>query len=226
MHPVIRIVCYLVAAVFLARANAAQLLFSALVLGALLFVARPPQFLSRLLRALYRLKWLFLSMLVLYWWFTPAVEAGAVANGSALAQGAMRVAILVLLIWGVFYVLSGLSREQLLGAIYYLLQPGKYLGLRPKRLALRLTLTLQAVNELQSEASPARDANEKVSPWQRIVNVVDYWFDYARRRAEQIELQPQTLPPVMQPPYWQWALPLLLIAAFVLLRLVQLPPLG
>lgn len=224
MHPVIRIVCYLILALFLARANAAQLLFSALGLALLLLVTRPPQFVRRLGRALYRLKWLFLSIMVLYLWLTPGEmpAAGTVGAGlSGLRMGLMRVAVLVMLIWNVLFAISGLSREQLLGAIYYLLQPLRILQMPVERFALRLALTLQAVAELQVQPAPAPRAQDAAPAWQRISSRINDRFDLVRRRAEGAALEPQALPAVMHPPRWQWSCPLALAAAFAALHPVD-----
>jgi hypothetical protein len=220
MHPVIRIVCYLILAIFLARANGAQLLFSALLLATLLAFFRPPQFVSRLGRALYRLKWLFLSIVVLYLWFTP--ESSLADGGAALQQGLMRIGVLVLLIWGVLYMLSGLSQGQLLGAVYFLLRPLGWLGLKPERLALRLALTLQAVVELQARAGTSAPAQPGATPWQRIAQTVAYWFDHVQQQAEHHTLQPHPLPAAMAPGRWQWFYPVLLMLTMLLLQFVHL----
>ena len=224
MHPVIRIVCYLVLAVFLARANVAQLIFSALGLSALFLVTRPAQFGARLGRALYRLKWLFLSIVVLYLWFTPPdLPAGGATgfNLAALQMGVIRVAVLVLLIWGVLYVLNGLSRAQLLGAIYFLASPLRLLGANIERFALRLALTLQAVDELQSQQNTPRSDNPDLPAWQRVVGRVNEWFELVRQRAETTALVPQSLPAVMRPPLWQWAYPLALAAVYAALQFIN-----
>ena len=70
MHPAVRIVTFVVLAAFLAVGRGVDLACGALLtLG--LYVLLFPAVLPVAMRSLYRTRWLFLSLFVVYAWFTP-----------------------------------------------------------------------------------------------------------------------------------------------------------
>ena len=70
MHPAIHIIAFLIFTLSISLGGYQQLLMSVLVLLTGFIVVKPENS-KRLLTMLARLKWLWLSLLVVYLWFTP-----------------------------------------------------------------------------------------------------------------------------------------------------------
>ncbi len=147
MHPLIRILLFLGTAVFAPLGGVEGLAFAAVLLGVLWAGARAP--LDRCAwRAVRRLRWLLLSLFVLYAWFTPGRYLVPAWGGwsptlEGLALGAERATLLILIALGAHLLLASTRREALVAGLG-LLQP------RGSRFALRLVLTLEAVPRAQA----------------------------------------------------------------------------
>ena len=154
MHPVIGILALISLTAFLARGQWSVWVVSALLVGGLYLVWRLETH-RGLKRMLLRLRWFFLSIVMLYALFTPGdpVIAGlgaTVLTYQGLSQGMLRVLNLVVIIGGVYWLLQRVQREDLARGVYWLLRPLRFLGLPPERLAVRLVLTLDTVTKLQA----------------------------------------------------------------------------
>jgi len=164
MHPAIRIICFLVFVACLSRANAGQL-FSGLALFSLLYFYSPIDFLPRAFAMLLRLRWFFLSILVLYIWMTP--DTSLLNDSSSvfsfippgIASGLGRVFSLVLIVLAVSYLLASLKQEQLIAAIYWLVAPLAYVGLERDKMVLRLAMGMEAAGKL-AKTPRVKDGNE------------------------------------------------------------------
>jgi energy-coupling factor transport system permease protein len=152
VHPLIRVLCFIVFAAWLALGGPSELAcgFALLVAG---YAAQRPVPLLPALRMLRRLRWFFLSLLVLYGWFTPdpapwpnrtSALAALMPSPAGLAAGGERIAVLVAIVAGVNLLLRTTSREQMLAAIYGLALPLAPFGLR-ERLAVRMMLVIETL---------------------------------------------------------------------------------
>jgi hypothetical protein len=145
LHPGARILIYVLSALVIPGLNFFQL--------ALLSAVLAPSVAGRLapLRTLFsRTRWLFLVMILAYAYslpgeallptlgsFSPTREGGL----QGLHQ-AWRLAILLLLLDGL---VLRLERTDLLSGVYSLLRPFSRLGIEPDRVAVRLALTMEAM---------------------------------------------------------------------------------
>ncbi len=198
MHPLIRILLFLGATVLAPLGEAEGLAAAAVLLAALWAGARVP--LDRhAWRAVRRLRWLFLSLFVLYAWFTPgrylAPPWGAWSPTlEGLALGAERAALLVLIALGAHLLLASTRREALVAGLG-LLQP------RGSRFALRLVLTLEAVPRAQAGlaavTAPGQPLGER---WTRLGEVL--------RAGEAGAFAPEAVAPQRlawpAPAQWAW----------------------
>ncbi len=155
MHPGSRILNYVLAALVIPG-------LSFFLLGLLLLTAltgivsmgRHP------LRLLWRTRWLLLVLILGYGYSVPGPALWGVLGEwsptwSGLVQGlAYAGRLLVLLLWLDILVLA-LSPEQLLSGLYALLQPLRLLAVDPGRIALRLALTLKAIEGLEQKRKAA-----------------------------------------------------------------------
>lgn len=167
MHPVTAILGLLLLTGGLAWGRWSVLAAAALVVGA--FYATSSQGLSGgFLRRVGRLRWLFLSILLIYGWFTPGVPVweplGRYSPSVAgLVAGALRCLNLMIILAAVHWLLSKLGRESLVGGVYWVARPLQVLGLQPQRLAVRLVLTLEYLDRVQ-ETRPALRSAETSEP--------------------------------------------------------------
>lgn len=224
MHPLIRILCFLVFAAWLAWGDLQRLLFGAALLAVLYALVAPAS-----IRAggamVRRLRWLLVSLLIVYGWFTPGrplagLDAGAllaplIPTVEGLAEGVVRCAALVVIVLAVNLLLRTTSREQLLGAIHGLARPLALFGLSRERLALRMVLVMDAVEEVRGLVADRLAARRDELPGLRaaggfasgvIVAVIEA---AGRRGPERVTLTLGSPPSPVQ-----WMFPALLWAAF------------
>jgi len=147
VHPLIRILLFLGGAVLVPLRGMDGLPLAAALLAALWVGARVPLD-RRAWQAVRRLRWLLISLFVLYAWFTPGrylLPAWGAWSPTAegLVLGVERAAALILIALGAHLLLASTRREALVAGLG-LLQP------RGSRFALRLILTLEAVPRAQA----------------------------------------------------------------------------
>jgi len=215
MHPVIRIICFLVFVTCLSRANAGQL-FSGLALFSLLYLYSPIDFLQRAFAMLLRLRWFFLSILVLYVWMTPDTssllsDSSSVFSfiPSGIASGLGRIFSLVLIVLAVSYLLASLEQNQLIAAIYWL-----------AAMVLRLAMGMEAVGKLAKTAR-LKDGNENrleagKNFYHRITSSMQYYYEYVLGCAKEDTGREYTFDCLNPPAFWQWGFPLGLYFLFLL----------
>ncbi len=173
---------------------------------------------------LLRLRWFFLSILVLYFWMTP--DNALLTDSSALLSfippgiitGLERIFSLVLVVVGVSYLLASLHQEQLIAAIYWLATPFSFTGLGREKLALRLVMGIDAVNKLAT--SPRfKDENGRGSGkslYYRVTRSLQYYYQYALSCAEQDSDKEYSFDCLLPPALWQWCFPVGLYILFLL----------
>jgi len=221
LHPVIRLVSYVVLTAFLALGNPADLVLAGLLLGGLYITferhAWPASW-----RRLRRMRWLFLSIAIIYLWLTPGEPLVAVAGTwsdwlptvDGAREGMMRSAALALMVVAASLLLQATSRDQILAALRWLAAPLRRLGFPDERFAVRTALTLEAVNRVQEHV---RDALAKVPaggrPVARIGAVMGAVLGATLSEAETAPCATVVVPGQAAPAAVQWAVPLLMAAA-------------
>lgn len=194
-----------------------------LVAGVLLLIAahglagrRPGATGWRLVR---RLRWVMVSIAVLFFWLTPGrpvFDAAWAPTWEGLALGAGRAAALVLLALAANLLLRATPREELLAGLWWLARPLRVLGFSSDRLAVRTLLTLEAVGASEpvlrrSLARRPRSAN----PWQTIVATLEHALGETRRHAEAAPCEAIEVRQAGRPAITQWLWPLALILIFM-----------
>jgi hypothetical protein len=223
VHPIIRILCFLVFAGWLAAAGPERLM-AALSLLFIAAFAAPAGTLNSAWTMLRRLRWFFLSLLIVYGWFASMPADGAsrlLPSMAGLFLGAERMLALACIVYGVCLLLRTSTREDLLRGIYGLARSFAVLGLRPERLALRLLLVLDSLDtrraSLRAEL-PSYSRRVSVSEiGAYAAHVLEDTIDRAERReSEEIVFDPGGLPPL-----WQWLLPPALFGLLALLGVMM-----
>ena len=239
MHPVIRVICFLLLSGFVVFGGLYELALGLLVVSSVVLIKRF-QSLELSLRIVRRMKWFFISILVVYLWFTPGtpildIDIKGLPTVEGVSTGFLRVMSLVLIIFAVNYFVSAIARSSLVEAIVWLLVPVKWLGIDNGRVALRIALVLELIPRVQQivldvkqdylEHGTALTNNQgKTMPAnikarlltasrlieQLFIRVVDEALNMPQER---ISLAGSSNPPTVQ-----WSIPLVLAAMFIWLR--------
>ena len=175
-------------------------------------------------RSLYRLRWLFLSLAILFFWFTPGeplftltLAQTIVPTWEGVKLGTQRVIALVLMVTGAHLLLQCTSRSQLLQAIYVLSWPLLCVpGLR-ERFAVRLALTMEHVTRVQDLVLEARSEAtsggiRRQERWGRLVREV---LQRTLSLADDVGAPILIVSDDVRPPMWQWIM-LLAVAALLI----------
>lgn len=154
MHPGSRILSYILAALVIPGLSFFALALA--LLGALLgvvWLGRKP------LRLIWRTRWLLLILALGYGFNVPGDALwSALGEWSPSRQGLLvglerALHLAVLLLWLDVLVLS-LSSQQMMSGLYALMSPLAHLGMDVRRPALRLALTLKAIELLEQGSAP------------------------------------------------------------------------
>lgn len=223
VHPLIRVLCFLVFSACLAFGDAADLLCGGVLLAAAYLSTSPRLFLPAI-TMIYRMRWFLLSLLIVYGWFTPGQPVVG-AEGARLAAlwptqqgllaGLMRAALLVAIVAGANLLLRTTSREQLLIAVYGLARPLALLGVSRERLAVRMVLVIEALDPVR------RIVTERLATVEGVLQSLRTAGRFASgvmlHVVQQAELAARAtvdLPRIGSPPPIQWVYPMLLWGLF------------
>ncbi len=227
LHPVIRIITFLVLGTYLSLGRPADLAAAGLMMM-VLYAALERAHLLPALATLRRMRWFFLSIVIIYFWFTPGHPlwpgaAGAVAPWLPTAEGArmglVRAAALALFVLGVTLLLQTTSRSELIAGIRWIVRPFSLGGRFHDKLALRIALVLETVPRIQpmvQEALPRREG-EKTHPVKRIGAAAARLVALAQAEAQRAPCNAIELPPDPHPPLGQWIWPVLVAVVLGLL---------
>ena len=233
MHPVIRILCFLVYCGFVAFGHYSTLLFASTIFTVLLVKPQLVNFLAYL-QHLKRLKWFLLSILLVYLWFTPGLaafpsfpEISPTIEG--LRLGAERVIALIYMVFALHIFIKTIATDQIIEAMLWWLEPFKWIGLPYKTLAVRISLTLQVLDQVQvicarpsEEVSRNKQAKGLVlQVLKKVDAVADRVTDIFVAVIQSAELMPAQAVAINShrplPPVFQWSYPLILLLGFVYL---------
>lgn len=223
VHPVFRVICFVIFSLFVAMGSPTQLVLAALgviVIYSTTVNCNVPGF----LQMLRRMRWFLLSILLVYAWLTPGqpLFGGAALSAwqpsvEGLQQGGQRLLALVLIVAAVHWLLLVTLREQLLAALYWLAAPLQLLGLSRERFAVRLGLVLARVADVQAQVAMQVEKTDidKGDIKAYAVVAADLVAGVVRR-AESSPCDVIEIDVADQPPFWQWCWPLLLMAIMLL----------
>jgi len=222
MNPVTRILTFLIFGGFVAFGGVYELLIGlVLLLG--LYAQNQFGYMPLCVKMLGRMRWFFLSILVLYLWFTPGANSTTSAftlipSYEGLRQGMLRVFSLVLIVMAVNYFIAPISRDKMVSAILWLFKPLCWIGINTQRLAVRVALTLSLVSKAQqlltdSGATPVKDTGQPSAAMtmrarcSRIGDVAAQLFNKVVSEAVNTECQAIHINAAKPPSALQWALP-------------------
>lgn len=180
MHPSIKIICLVVLALAIHSLSRNALWLMAGISSLFLFYYRVYVF----LRILKRVRWLLISMLLIFAFNTPGeylpqwpFEIAPTYEG--LEAGVLQAARLCLMLAGISLLLATTNREDLMAGFFLLLYPLCYLKLSPERFAARLWLTLHYVDHAAEKS--------QAGFFERLTSLKEY-DDESHNGPEQIEM--------------------------------------
>jgi energy-coupling factor transporter transmembrane protein EcfT len=171
LHPAFRILLLLVLAGMLFRYSLPAMI---LVLGMLLILAGATGAgtLHGIFKALRRIRWLLLSIVIIYLWIAPepglAGRPWYLPSWSELDTALRRSGVLVVLVTAVELLRRGTAVPQMAAGLVMLLHPLARLGVDTGVFARRLALTLEAVPltaERVAHAAATRQIRRGVAGW-------------------------------------------------------------
>ncbi|MEQ1837492.1 MAG: CbiQ family ECF transporter T component [Candidatus Nitrotoga sp.] len=148
-HPAVLVLCLfgLVIKTQLFQSFELLMVMCPLVVLALIF------FPLRFITLIKRLRWIMLSLLLIYGYATPGNAVWQASEWSLLAQfsptieglitGFLQLGRVVTMLAALAILAGLLSQQQLMSGLYYLIYPLRYMGLPPEKLLMRLALTMQ-----------------------------------------------------------------------------------
>ncbi len=204
LRPLTRVLMLLIVAPAISSFPLADLLALALALVAA-YAATDRTALRRLRFGVLRLRWLLLSIIVLYLGFTPGDALSPWTPGlswEGLWEGCRRILVLVSLLAAVYWLLSATPVPQLVAALDQLLTPLSRLGLPTGRATALVALTLSAVDGVEGRYRTLKAQGLK-------------GLDLAAAWIGDIEHQPPTATHAVLhlpwPRVWEWLLLVLML---------------
>lgn len=178
LPPAFRIVLLVALAAMLFRYSLPAMV---VVLGALLAAASAAGGLPRILRSIRRIRWLLLSIAVIYLWIAPEPAAGGAWPAWPDVELALRRAgVLVVLVAAVELLTLHTPAPQMAAGLVRLLGPLAALGVDVSGFARRLALTLEAVPATAETVA-------EVAGGRRIRRGLHGWGEAAADLVERIE---------------------------------------
>ncbi len=209
MDPLVRMMCYFVIAALLWAGSVWSLLAVGLLsLVTMLILAEPS--LGQLWRMLWRLKWLCLSLLVVYGWLTPGepLWKGMFSpSRDGMAMGLYRLGYLLVLVLAARIIVLSMRREQLVAALYQLMWPLGWAGRLRERLVVRLLLVFEIVRDLDPAVLSSGEASSG-GRMSRLAGTLAVLYRRCLDRADRVRLRPIRFARPSAPPWWQWSWPL------------------
>lgn len=220
LHPVIRLTSFLVIVLLLPQALPWQLYLMAVMLLACYFQQQGRYWRSAQ-SMLWRLRWLLLSLLLVYLLMPADADNMKVlmriSSWQVWQQALQQVLVICEIILAVNLLLQSSSRDELLQSIYWLVAPCAWLGFSRQRLTLRLLLVLEMVMPVRQlalrELSGKQNERYSIAAFARLAAQI---FTNVLHHARTTETGSLTFSPAVPPLWVQWLLPLLLAVIIVL----------
>ncbi len=156
---------------------------------------------------LYRMKWFFISIFILYWFFLPTEIFQGLADGSIkkLIPIAYRISILATIIFSVNLLIKTTNKEEIISAVYLLIKPLTLLGINIKSFLIRAYLTLDLVESLNQDLKNRKVKSQKIMP------LISTWLE----NSMQTEIENISIEKLAYPILLQWLIPVLLIFCYI-----------
>jgi len=215
LHPVVRIICFIIFALFLALGGPLQVVWGGLLVG-ILFSISGFQVVKRAWPMLRRMRWFFLSIFLIYLFMTPGepiISVLAPPSWLPTQEGVLaaihRISVLILMVLAVHWLLLYTPRQALVSALYQLVWPLGCLGLSRERFAVRVGLVFEAMEPVQQlvahRAVQVKGGDKDLNRYANIAAglMTDIIALSDKVECRSIDVDVATTPPPLQ---WGWVL--------------------
>ncbi len=218
MHPVIRFISLILFSLLLSRSSV-PILITGFSLIIAFYVITSLNYLYDAKTMLSRMRWFFLSIIIMYFWFTPGdalfgIQSAWLPTIDGIELGLTRVFALVVIILAVNLFLKTTAKRDMMSALIWLTYPLSVFGDFQQRFAVRMTLTLEAVAQVQALCHSLNKERQKTkNPITRISAIVANVYQQVLAKAEDSACEVIEIPEPTSPPLYQWIyLPCLVVA--------------
>jgi energy-coupling factor transport system permease protein len=149
MHPFVKIACFFFLLLLLQYLSAPSIAVLCGLICLLAAVLNLPHF-SQLIK---RMRWLFVSLLLVYAYATPGeylafLPLNVAPSYEGLRMGLMQIAKLLIAVASLSALFASASKSQLMDGLWTLLAPLRLMGLNVERFTVRMLLTLHYVEQM------------------------------------------------------------------------------
>jgi len=224
VHPVIRLLSLILFSLLVSRSAIPNLItgFSLIIA---VYVMTSLNYLYAAKIFLTRMRWFFLSIIIMYLWFTPgealfSSESVLMPTVNGIELAITRVFSLVVIILAVNLFLQTTEKTLMMSALIWLTYPLNVFGDFQQRFAVRVTLTLDAISQVQAlcdfskkdylERKNLENNAKKVNATpistsvSKISNVITEVYQQVLTKAESAPCEPLELSQSDSPPLYQW----------------------
>lgn len=154
MHPAIKIVSLIIVTIFITQGGWFTLFLTVILL--LPFYILNVNLWTSAIKMLFRLKWFFLSILIIYYYYSPELQSSpSLFNilNERFVPGFFRISVLVIILFSVNLFIKMTPKEDILSALLWLFSPLQLFHINVERISLRAVLTLEYIDELSARLS-------------------------------------------------------------------------
>ena len=149
MHPFVKIACFFFLLLLLQYLSPSTIAVLCGLICLLAAVLNLPHF-SQLIK---RMRWLFVSLLLVYGYATPGeylafMPLNVAPSYEGLRMGLMQIAKLLIAVASLSALFASASKSQLMAGLWTLLSPLRLVGLNVERFTVRMLLTLHYVEQM------------------------------------------------------------------------------
>jgi energy-coupling factor transport system permease protein len=149
MHPFVKIACFFFLLLLLQYISAPSIAVLCGLICLLAAVLNLPHF-SQLIK---RMRWLFVSLLLVYGYATPGeylafMPLNVAPSYEGLHLGLMQIAKLLIAVASLSALFASANKSQLMAGLWTLLSPLRLVGLNVERFTVRMLLTLHYVEQM------------------------------------------------------------------------------
>ncbi len=167
-------------------------------------------FFQSALRMLLRMKWLFLSIIILYSFLLPD-NSSDIHFIDRMLPVAYRILILFSIIFSVNLLIRSTTKNQIISAIYLLIKPLSRLGVHIESFLIRTYLTMDFVDKLNQKLKHQKQQSKK------LLAFILSWFE----QSVDEEINDIVIEKLSYPSFFQWTIPVLLCFCYILILIGQ-----
>ncbi len=180
-----------------------------------IYLFEPPDNLSKVLQSLIRMKWFFISILLVY----LMLDKSSADIVSRITEGVGRIMVLVIMMLLVSWLMDRTPRDQILAGLIYLLKPVQMIGFPIHKFAIRVELIFQEIDFAQHLVNQKKAALlDKKLNYSEIANVLSGLYHEIVACADHSRSEPVAIDLIERVSPIQWMFPFFLFAILLIIH--------